>query len=643
MATKTIHDFTAVTSLAGTDEILAWIVGSNTTRKITWANALTNATLVTPTIASFANAQHNHQNAAGGGTIDHGAALTGLSDDDHAQYLLATGTRTGATSQAQTFTNGIVGPTWKPASDSTTALRLQDSAGATTLFAADTTNARIGIGTTPTAKLDVATTVTTTSTTTNGVLTTVTVSPTGASTAEIRALSLSTTIDTVNGFSGSGLLLGVRGEMRVVNAGSLGMTAAGIAGYGLVAGSSAASLTSATEICGGLFFPISSFSNSLTATITRAIGVFIRNSSNTGSGPLTITGQAGLLVAAISGASNNSGIVLGQSTIPSGNYGIYNASTNDNWLAGKLGVGTGASSPGAILDVRQSDSGTNAIANIALLDYNSSGTAAAGFGLGILARLESSTTVSQSAGRLTWAWDVATHASRAAIGKLTAYYTSTEREAITWTATSTGALVGVMTASPQRTLDVNGTIRISGSDALFTTSSWGKYIEYNNGAALVWLKNGATYAHGAGATDGGFYWFRSTADDASAAPTYDMVLTDAGRLGLGTASPQSLLHGYDGSGGFMFVNRAAVDGTLVTVIPNGTGDVTENLSYFGYVKHSGGYTGTVAEGDLSPANYTIVSNAGNELTFGVASDGSFTLQRTAGTGTWNVCLWVIWR
>jgi hypothetical protein len=52
MGTKTIHDFTAA-SIDGTDEILFWDTGAGTTRKITWANALTNATLVTPTIASL--------------------------------------------------------------------------------------------------------------------------------------------------------------------------------------------------------------------------------------------------------------------------------------------------------------------------------------------------------------------------------------------------------------------------------------------------------------------------------------------------------------------------------------------------------------------------------------------------------------
>lgn len=72
--------------------------------------------------------------------------------------LLATGATTGATSQAQTFTNGIIGPSWKPASDSTTALQMQQADG-TAVLTVDTTNKRVGIGTAPsTAKLDVYTT-----------------------------------------------------------------------------------------------------------------------------------------------------------------------------------------------------------------------------------------------------------------------------------------------------------------------------------------------------------------------------------------------------------------------------------------------------------------------------------------------------
>lgn len=92
--------------------------------------------------------------SGGGGVTDHGA-LTGLTDDDHTGYLLATGARTGASSQAQTFTNGIIGPTWKPVSDSTTALQVQQ-AGGTAIVTVDTTNSRIGIGKTPSWALDVS-------------------------------------------------------------------------------------------------------------------------------------------------------------------------------------------------------------------------------------------------------------------------------------------------------------------------------------------------------------------------------------------------------------------------------------------------------------------------------------------------------
>lgn len=54
-------------------------------------------TLTTPTIGSFANANHNHQAGGGGGQLDHGAALTGLTDDDHTQYAMLAGRSGGQT------------------------------------------------------------------------------------------------------------------------------------------------------------------------------------------------------------------------------------------------------------------------------------------------------------------------------------------------------------------------------------------------------------------------------------------------------------------------------------------------------------------------------------------------------------------
>lgn len=85
------------------------------------------------------------------GVTDHGG-LSGLGDDDHTQYLLATGARIGATSQAQVFTNGvtstgtlIVGQNIRPNADSTTAIQIQNAAGTVDVISLDTTNTRVGI------------------------------------------------------------------------------------------------------------------------------------------------------------------------------------------------------------------------------------------------------------------------------------------------------------------------------------------------------------------------------------------------------------------------------------------------------------------------------------------------------------------
>ncbi|HTE57874.1 MAG TPA: hypothetical protein VK694_03940 [Verrucomicrobiae bacterium] len=61
------------------------------TGKTITGGTYSSPTLTTPVIASFVSATHNHQNAAGGGTLDHGLALTGLTDDDHTQYALLAG------------------------------------------------------------------------------------------------------------------------------------------------------------------------------------------------------------------------------------------------------------------------------------------------------------------------------------------------------------------------------------------------------------------------------------------------------------------------------------------------------------------------------------------------------------------------
>jgi hypothetical protein len=62
-------------------------------------------TIVTPTIASFTNAQHDHGSAAGGGTINH-SSLSGLTiGDPHTQYVVISGRSGGQVITGSTSTN----------------------------------------------------------------------------------------------------------------------------------------------------------------------------------------------------------------------------------------------------------------------------------------------------------------------------------------------------------------------------------------------------------------------------------------------------------------------------------------------------------------------------------------------------------
>ena len=66
-------------------------VNTDTITTNTAIQSLTNKTLIQPTISDFTNAMHDHTNEIKGGKLDHGAALNGLNDDDHSQYMLLAG------------------------------------------------------------------------------------------------------------------------------------------------------------------------------------------------------------------------------------------------------------------------------------------------------------------------------------------------------------------------------------------------------------------------------------------------------------------------------------------------------------------------------------------------------------------------
>lgn len=94
-----------------------------------------------------------------------------------------------------------------------------------------------------------------------------------------------------------------------------------------------------------------------------------------------------------------------------------------------------------IVTMKAVDAVTAAVSNILTISHNSSGTAAASFGTGLLFQAESSTTNDTNQARIRSYWQTATHASRAAVSVWSVYDTA-ERDAITIQASGSAAQIG---------------------------------------------------------------------------------------------------------------------------------------------------------------------------------------------------------
>lgn len=131
MATETVTALDELTSPAANDEIGIWDVSAGQYMRITRANLVGGS-------------------ITGGGTVATGGYTLTVPATGTAALLGTAQTF----SAAQTFSNALVAPGMKPTSDSTTAIQLQNAAGAATVTV-DTTNARLGINKTPDVALDV--------------------------------------------------------------------------------------------------------------------------------------------------------------------------------------------------------------------------------------------------------------------------------------------------------------------------------------------------------------------------------------------------------------------------------------------------------------------------------------------------------
>ena len=151
------------------------------------------------------------------------------------------------------------------------------------------------------------------------------------------------------------------------------------------------------------------------------------------------TGQSGLTIGVLSGATNNTHLLLGTTTIPSGTYGAYIVSSAATAIpltikgaASQSGnyfnITSNSGSAGDIVAVTSSglwtktalDSVTNALTAVQTIQHNSTGTPAASFGSRVLFNLHSSTTTNQNAGSVDVYWTDATHATRTSVVALCA-------------------------------------------------------------------------------------------------------------------------------------------------------------------------------------------------------------------------------
>lgn len=342
---------------------------------------------------------------------DHGA-LSGLADDDHTQYLLATGSRAGASSQAQEFTNGIVANVASTFNSHNPTLVGESASYG---YYADSYMNGTGGGAQNVFRR-AGGTFASPSATLNGM--------------NLGALSF-------RGHNGTAFV-GSKGLIAVTAAEDWTLTANGTA----------------------MLFQV--VANGTTALATA---ISILNSRNVG---LSITTPTALIdIAASTTTRASQRIRAGARPTP--------PNTGDIW------------DDGALVSYQVS-SATNAIVNSFKLERGSSGTPAAGFGLGIVAQLESSTAETQDAGRLTWAWETATHASRASKGQLSAYYTTTERPAITWGANSTVALLSffdVTTPVAKPTSGANLTNNVTSGGTDDTITNWTDLTTYATDAAAI--------------------------------------------------------------------------------------------------------------------------------------------------------------
>lgn len=368
--------------------------------------------------------------------------------DIPAGYLLATGATTGATSQAQAFTNGITAAAKIHVISTTEQLRLEydtsnyftgtvSAVGRVTFNAAGTApdfyfakNVGIGTGADATIKAYIYTNPTLTASSTQN-----------ATNIELDVTANTVTIghsqramDVTLYLYGNQTYTGASNAAMVFRSGYRGtVTCDGIMGcYGNVRNISTGILTAAYD------FYADTAVNSGGGTLVEAYGYFCANKGLAG-----VTTSYGLKINSQSGSATNYAIYTGAGLHRFGDQLAIVGSADRQQL-----IVTGFSTQAVATPLAQITRADAAAGVSALLGLTALGSGAAGDGGSLVLAGKSSTTAAQNMGRLAWLWNVATHASRSADVIVYASDYAAEREIMRGRGSGTAAQFAVLGATP---------------------------------------------------------------------------------------------------------------------------------------------------------------------------------------------------
>ena len=168
--------------------------------------------------------------------------------------------------------------------------------------------------------------------------------PTASAAGSTRALYMTTQFSASSATAFTGNPVGGWFETRYLQAGTITRASAGQFIGMFIPSSGVTSSITVTSVEGIQTQGISiSTGSGFTGTITNVRGIYIAQ-PNKGASSAIFTNSVGIVCEALTNATNNTYILLGTTTSPSGNYGIYSTTANTSYLAGSLALGVTSTS-----------------------------------------------------------------------------------------------------------------------------------------------------------------------------------------------------------------------------------------------------------------------------------------------------------